>query len=409
MVYVLDTSSILSDPDTLEQLSLYHVVVPNATLLELEAKKNDKDVGFQARSALRFIGNCLDSGDILSGVDTGSGGTLTVDRDCFPDYATHDDQIIACAQRIPGSILVTEDLSMRIKAESSGCETFTFEGIIDSAVDMGAPHKFEVDFNYINSLYSNGMVYIEELEDLPINTSVILKSGTQSALGRINSDKQVEALVTQSFPISGRNSGQLFAIDALCSSEADVVSLGGYAGSGKTLLALAYAYSQICDKTSGINKIIVFRPVEAVGGQELGFLPGTEEEKMAPWAAAIDDALLVIMDRTGIHNLKSRRQLEVLPLTHIRGRSFRNTIVIVDEAQNLDLTTIVTAITRLGENSKIILTHDLSQRDNNGVGRYDGIYKVVKKLIGSELFIHIKLNKSERSKIADLVAKTFHL
>jgi PhoH-like ATPase len=183
-----------------------------------------------------------------------------------------------------------------------------------------------------------------------------------------------------------------------------IVSMGGPAGTGKSILAIAAGLEQVIEKKL-YRKVSVFRPLYAVGGQELGYLPGTAEEKMAPWAAAVFDALEVFCGQNVIDHIIEENLLEVLPLTHIRGRTLTDTFVIVDEAQNLEKMVLLTALTRLGKNSKVALTHDVAQRDNLRVGRHDGISSVVGALTGEPLFGHISLTRSERSDVAELVSR----
>ena len=408
MVFVLDTSSVLSDPDSLQRLSSYHIVIPMTTILELESKRHHSYLGYPARRALRAIEELRVRGSLKEGVETESGGSIRVEFD-EPDFEINDDKILAVAKNIEDATLLSEDLPLRLKADIMGVQTSTIDQAVDDLRPVGEVITLQVESAAIDRLYSHGMTYIFEAEDLPIHTPIILRCGTQSALGRINADGQVQSLRSATLPIESKNVDQKFAIDALTNNNVRIVSLGGAAGSGKTLLALASAFSAIDSRENRYDKIIVFRPVEAVGGQELGFLPGTEEEKMNPWAAAISDAMKAFMPSHEVATRLRARDIEVLPLTHIRGRTFRDCVIIVDEAQNLDLTTLVTAISRVGENSKIILTHDVSQRDNVKVGKYDGIHKIIEKLSGEELFMHISLNKSERSEVAELVSRSFGL
>jgi PhoH-like ATPase len=180
------------------------------------------------------------------------------------------------------------------------------------------------------------------------------------------------------------------------------VSLGGNAGTGKSVLALAAGLDAVLEQRTH-KRVTVFRPLFAVGGQELGYLPGTEAEKMAPWAAAVFDALEAVVGPNVIAEVQARNLLEVLPLTHIRGRSLTDSFVIVDEAQNLERGVLLTALSRLGRGSRVVLTHDVAQRDNLLVGRHDGVVSVIETLKGHPLFAHVTLTRSERSAIAALV------
>ena len=153
------------------------------------------------------------------------------------------------------------------------------------------------------------------------------------------------------------------------------------------------------------SKVVVFRPLYAVGGQELGYLPGTEAEKMNPWGQAVFDTLSSVAHKNVVDEITARGMLEVLPLTHIRGRSLHDSFVIVDEAQSLERNVLLTVLSRIGQNSRVVLTHDVAQRDNLRVGRHDGVVAVVEKLKGNPLFAHVTLMRSERSAIAALVTE----
>ena len=198
------------------------------------------------------------------------------------------------------------------------------------------------------------------------------------------------------------NEGADVAIDLLTDPEIGIVSLGGNAGTGKSVLALAAGLEAVLEARTH-SRVVVFRPLYSVGGQDLGFLPGTEAEKMGPWAAAVVDALESVMSHEVIDEVLDRGLLEVLPLTHIRGRSLTDSFVVIDEAQNLERGVLLTALSRLGRGSRVVLTHDVAQRDNLRVGRHDGVVSVIEALKGHPLFAHITLSRSERSAIAALV------
>ena len=186
--------------------------------------------------------------------------------------------------------------------------------------------------------------------------------------------------------------------------EVGIVSLGGGAGTGKSAMALCAGLEAVMERRQH-KKVVVFRPLFAVGGQELGYLPGSENEKMSPWAQAVFDTLGALVSRDVVDEVMDRGMLEVLPLTHIRGRSLHDAFVIVDEAQSLERNVLLTVLSRIGANSRVVLTHDVAQRDNLRVGRHDGIVAVVEKLKGHPLFAHVTLTRSERSPIAALVTE----
>jgi PhoH-like ATPase len=206
------------------------------------------------------------------------------------------------------------------------------------------------------------------------------------------------------FDLHGRSAEQRIAIDLLADPRVGIVSVGGPAGTGKSVIALAAGLDSVLEQRTH-KRVVVFRPLYPVGGQDLGFLPGSEAEKMSPWAAAVTDALEAIVGPEVIDEVMSRKLLEVLPLTHIRGRSLTDTFVILDEAQNLEKPVLLTALSRLGEGSRVVLTHDVAQRDNLRVGRHDGIASVIDAMRGHPLFGHITLTRSERSPIAALVTQ----
>ena len=256
----------------------------------------------------------------------------------------------------------------------------------------------------ISWLYERTTVDLDEAHDLPVNTGLVLEGPTSSALGRRTADGNVKLVRpdAQAFGIHGRSAEQRIALDLLLDESVGIVSLGGRAGTGKSALALA-AGLELALEQERYKKVIVFRPIYAVGGQDLGYLPGSEGEKMAPWGQAVLDTLSSLTNNYVIDEVVQRGLLEVLPLTHIRGRSLHDAFVIVDEAQSLERNVLLTVLSRIGQNSRVVLTHDVAQRDNLRVGRYDGVAAVVERLRGNDLFGHVTLVRSERSQIAALV------
>jgi PhoH-like ATPase len=206
------------------------------------------------------------------------------------------------------------------------------------------------------------------------------------------------------FGIHGRSAEQRIALELLLDPEVGIVSLGGRAGTGKSAMALCAGLEAVLERGQH-QKVVVFRPLYAVGGQELGYLPGNENEKMSPWGQAVFDTLGALTSPDVIEEVVDRGMLEVLPLTHIRGRSLHDSFVIVDEAQSLERNVLLTVLSRVGANSKVVLTHDVAQRDNLRVGRHDGVVAVVERLKGHPLFAHVTLTRSERSPIAALVTE----
>jgi PhoH-like ATPase len=255
-------------------------------------------------------------------------------------------------------------------------------------------------------LYDQGVVEVDEARDLPCHTGVVLLSGSASALGRVMPSKDVKLIKADRdvFGIHGRSAEQRVALDLLLDPSIGIISLGGRAGTGKSALALCAGLEAVLERQQH-SKVVVFRPLYAVGGQELGYLPGTEGEKMAPWAQAVFDTLGALTTKVVIEEVLARGLLEVLPLTHIRGRSLHDAFVVVDEAQSLERNVLLTVLSRIGQGSRVVLTHDVAQRDNLRVGRHDGVVAVVEKLKGHPLFAHVTLHRSERSPIAALVTE----
>jgi PhoH-like ATPase len=206
------------------------------------------------------------------------------------------------------------------------------------------------------------------------------------------------------FGVHGRSAEQRVAVDLLLDADIGIVSLGGRAGTGKSALALCAGLEAVLERRQH-RKVVVFRPLYAVGGQDLGYLPGSEAEKMNPWAQAVFDTLGAVVSQEVVEEVIDRGMLEVMPLTHIRGRSLHDAFVVVDEAQSLERNVLLTVLSRIGQNSRVILTHDVAQRDNLRVGRHDGVAAVIEALKGHPLFAHVTLTRSERSPVAALVTE----
>ena len=258
------------------------------------------------------------------------------------------------------------------------------------------------DADALDALYEQGS--LESPLDTHVHAGVVVRSGASSALTRLHPGGRLRLIHSERdvFGLRGRSAEQRVGLDLLTDADVGIVSLGGKAGTGKSALALAAGLEAVMERRQH-DKVIVFRPLYAVGGQELGFLPGTEHEKMSPWGQAVYDTLGSIVHKTVMDEVVARNLIEVLPLTHIRGRSLHRAFVIVDEAQSLERNVLLTVLSRMGQSSKVVLTHDVAQRDNLRVGRHDGVAAVVEKLKGNPLFGHVTLTRSERSPIAALV------
>jgi PhoH-like ATPase len=295
---------------------------------------------------------------------------------------------------------------MRVKAASLGVSAEEY--LAEQAVDSGwtGIATIDVSGDDISDLYESEVASSEDVRGMPVNTGLIIHSERGSALGRVIGDGEFKLVRgdREVFGLHGRSAEQRIAIDLLLDPEVGIVSLGGRAGTGKSAMALCAGLEAALERRQH-QKVVVFRPLFAVGGQELGYLPGSESEKMSPWAQAVFDTLGSITSREVIEEVLDRGMLEVLPLTHIRGRSLHDAFVIVDEAQSLERNVLLTVLSRIGANSKVVLTHDVAQRDNLRVGRHDGVVAVVEKLKGHPLFAHVTLTRSERSPIAALVTE----
>ncbi|MBD3752473.1 MAG: PhoH family protein, partial [Micrococcales bacterium] len=262
----------------------------------------------------------------------------------------------------------------------------------------------DISGDELSDLYESEVGTSEQVTGLPVNTGLIIHSERGSGLGRVTGDGGFRLVRgdREVFGLHGRSAEQRVAIDLLLDPEVGIVSLGGRAGTGKSALALCAGLEAVLERQQQ-RKIIVFRPLFAVGGQELGYLPGDQAEKMNPWGQAVFDTLGSVVSGNVLDEVVERGLLEVLPLTHIRGRSLHDAFVIVDEAQSLERNVLLTVLSRIGQNSRVVLTHDVGQRDNLRVGRHDGVASVIETLKGQALFGHVTLVRSERSAIAALV------
>jgi PhoH-like ATPase len=420
--FVLDTSVLLSDPGALRRFAEHEVVLPVVVITELEAKRHHPELGFFARTALRVLDELrVSNGRLDEAVPIGDeGGTIRVelnhtDAASLPSgfrLGDNDTRILAVARNLANEhhdvTLVSKDLPMRIKASAVGlrAEEYHGERTGDSDPGYSGMAELEVPAAVLDELYDDGWSDIESARELPCHTGLVLLSERGTALGRVGADKHVHLVRgdRDAFGIHGRSAEQRIALEMLLDPEVGIVSLGGRAGTGKSAMALCAGLEAVLERRQH-QKVVVFRPLFAVGGQELGYLPGSESEKMSPWAQAVFDTLGSITSREVIEEILERGMLEVMPLTHIRGRSLHDAFVIVDEAQSLERNVLLTVLSRIGANSKVVLTHDVAQRDNLRVGRHDGVVAVVEKLKGHPLFAHVTLTRSERSPIAALVTE----
>ncbi len=417
--FVLDTSVLLADPRALFRFDEHEVVIPIIVINELEKKRHDPEIGYFARQALRFLDDLRQQHERLDfPIAVGEGGTLRVElnhinQSVLPagfQLGDNDSRILACAFNLSNEgfdvTVVSKDLPMRVKSAALGmkAEEYRHELARDDAWTGTADLSLTAE--QMSDLYDAEIVDHPGAKDLPVNTNLVISSERGHALGRITPEHRVKLVRGDRdvFGVHGRSAEQRLAIDLLLDSDVGIVSLGGRAGTGKSALALCAGLESVLERRQH-KKIMVFRPLFAVGGQELGYLPGSESEKMNPWGQAIFDTLSALVSKEVIEHVTDRGLLEVLPLTHIRGRSLHDAFVIVDEAQSLEKNVLLTVLSRVGQNSRVVLTHDVAQRDNLRVGRHDGIAAVIEALKGQPLFGHITLTRSERSAIAALVTE----
>lgn len=424
--YVLDTSVLLSDPLAIQRFAEHAVVLPVVVITELEAKRHHPELGYFARSALRYLDDLrLAHGRLDRPVTVSEqGGTVRVELNHSNESALpsgmrlgdNDTRILAVAANLEREgnavTVVSKDLPMRVKAAALGLNAEEYRA--QQAIESGWTGMTTADLtdSEMARLWKDESLVIGELATpgelllQPVHTGVVLHSPRGSALGRIRRDGTIAVVRgdREIFGVHGRSAEQRLAVEHLLDPAIGIVSLGGRAGTGKSALALCAGLDAVVERQEH-RRVLVFRPLFAVGGQELGYLPGSEVDKMNPWAEAVFDTLGSVVSQEVIDHVVSRGMLEVLPLTHIRGRSLHDAFVIVDEAQSLERNVLLTVLSRVGQNSKVVLTHDVAQRDNLRVGRYDGVVAVIEALKDNDLFAHVTLTRSERSAIAALVTR----
>lgn len=418
--YVIDTSVLLSDPRALLRFAEHAIVLPLVVITELEAKRHHPELGYFARSALRLLDELREQHGRLDAPIpiNDAGGVVHVelnhtDQERLPmgfRLGDNDTRILAVALNYQAEgadvVLVSKDLPMRIKASAVGLDAQEYRAELSRDSGWTGMASIDVVGDVVDKLYSHGTAEVDEAQDLPVNAGLVLQSNGGTALARKLPSGEVRLVKTdrEAFGLHGRSAEQRVALDLLLDPDVGIVSLGGRAGTGKSALALCAGLEMVMERRQ-YSKVMVFRPLYAVGGQDLGYLPGNESEKMSPWGQAVFDTLSSLTNKYVIDEIVEQNMLEVLPLTHIRGRSLHDAFVIVDEAQSLERNVLLTVLSRIGQNSRVVLTHDVAQRDNLRVGRHDGVAAVVEKLKGNPLFGHVTLTRSERSPIAALVTE----
>ena len=435
---VLDTSVLISDPDSLTAFPGADAVIPLVVVEELDQHKTRMDdVGRAARAVIRAIEELrvANGGDIRTPVPLPGGGTLRVEtnglhlneiREHGLDPTKNDNRILAASlgQAVHGrTVVVSNDAALRIKAAQLGLEAMEHQRLrgrntFERPVGWRA---IEVTPATVDLVYAHhGPIRIDELDRRDVETVseeltdryAVLRAGSQSALVR-HLDGGLEAMqrVPEPWGLRPRSKEQQFALDLLLDPEVRIVALDGMAGTGKTLLALAAGLEQVME-TNLYDKVAVYRPVVPVGKAELGFLPGTLDEKLNPWMTAVHDALVALTERRShadaravLEELSERDKLSLEAVTYLRGRSLHGTYVLVDEAQNLEPTTLKTILTRVGEGTKVVFTGDTSQIDAPYLSEHNNAVAVlIDAFEGERLFGHIRLSHCERSEVASLAA-----
>ena len=419
-VFVLDTSVLLSDPAAFRRFTDHEVVIPLVVISELEGKRHHAELGWFARQSLRMLDDLrikygrLDHPVLCND----EGGTLRVelnhaDQSVLPHgfrNDSNDTRILSVALGLAAEgrevTLVSKDMPLRVKAASVGLDADEYRHGQASDPTWTGMSDLELTEEQVSRLYGGEVLAVEEAADLPCHTGLVIHSARGSALGRVTADNTIKLVRgdREAFGIRGRSAEQRIALDLLLDESIGIVSMGGRAGTGKSALALCAGLEATMERNRH-KKVVVFRPLYAVGGQELGYLPGSESEKMSPWAQAVFDTLGAVVHANVLEEVLARGMLEVLPLTHIRGRSLHDAFVIVDEAQSLERNVLLTVLSRIGQGSRVVLTHDVAQRDNLRVGRHDGVTAVIEALKGHPIFAHVTLTRSERSPIAEVVTE----
>ncbi len=420
-IYLLDTSVLLADPAALARFAEHEVLIPITVVSELETKRDHPELGYFARAALRTLDDLrIANGRLDEAITINElGGTVRVELNHsdlsklpsgFLRDNSNDTRILAIAHNLKREdrevVLVSKDLPLRVKASSLGIAAEEYRHELAATSGWTGMVEADVPGSLIDALYEADRVEHPLGHEHPCHTGIVLHSEKGSALARVTPDKKIMLVRGDrtAFGLHGRSAEQRVALDILLDNEIGIVSLGGRAGTGKSAIALCAGLEAVLERRHH-KKVVIFRPLYAVGGQELGYLPGNENEKMSPWAQAVFDTLGALVSQSVIDEIIDRGLIEVLPLTHIRGRSLHDSFVIVDEAQSLERGVLLTVLSRIGQGSRVVLTHDIAQRDNLRVGRHDGVVAVVESLKGHPLFAHVTLTRSERSPIAALVTE----
>ncbi len=434
--FILDTNVILHDFDAIYSFEENDVVIPIVVIEELDKfKKGNSIINFNARQVMRELDKLSEEFDVFTagislGNDKGKLYVKTVHKfnkefkRSFSENEYADTKILSIAvylaEELPKEevILISQDINLRLKARAFGIKAQDYRnGKIDSVdkIYKEVNTYYNLEGSLIDKFYKTGSIKLDDikLDQEPLaNDYHILTDGNSTALSRYSAeDKEVKLVKKRSvFHIKPRNSEQVFALDALMRKDIQLITVTGRAGTGKTLLALAAALEQSHD----FYQIMLARPIVALSGKDLGFLPGDATEKIRPYMQPLFDNLdfikqnagLTSKDSSRIDNMLEEEKLIISPLAYIRGRSLSKTFFIIDEAQNLTPHEIKTIITRAGEGTKLVFTGDIEQIDSPYLdNRSNGLSYLTDKMKGHSIFAHINLVKGERSKLAELASR----
>jgi len=422
---------LLADPQSILRFDEHDVVLPMVVIEELDRQKTRMDeVGASARSAIRLLEEMGASrrGGLATPHQLPGGGTIRIELNGIQSErlpvvlnpTTPDHRILATCLNLHDSgsdtVLVTKDAALRIKGAQLGIDVEDYRGdIVQVDESYSGVAEVEVDQDVIDEIYDSGKAEIPFLDGI-VNQYLIVKGpGSASALARVAEDGPDPVAVRVSgsrhmFGIETKNVRQAFAADLLMDPDVSAVSLMGMAGTGKTFLSLAAGLEQVVEM-GRYRRVSVYRPLIAVGRQEVGFLPGDLSEKLEPWMAAVHDNLYALFGRNGanpkdmVDELFDRDILEMAAVTYLRGRSITDELVIVDEAQNLELPTLKVILTRMAANSKVVFCGDLTQVDNPYISPFGGLSALIEKFKGNPMFGHVTMERTVRSPLAELATQ----
>lgn len=429
--YILDTSVYLTDANAIHSFKNNDIIIPLKVLEEIDKHKTRQDgVGAQARYIIRILDQLREKGSLQKGIRIAKGKGLISTRTFNPDYLPEgfednhpDNQIICVALTFKREnpkkkvVVVSRDINMRVKCDAIGIDSEDYQAgqIVKNKTDLYTGFvQHLVDDQIIDQFYEGKDVFVEEDQiKLYPNEYVMLVSNANEKKTALSRFKDYSKPLFRVFDgkgwdwvITPRNKEQSFALDLLLDEDVPIVTLIGKAGSGKTLAAISAGLQQVLEGRT-YKRLIVSRPVQPMG-RDIGYLPGTMEEKMRPWLAPIRDNMQFLMgnDKIMMEEYMSNGTVEIEALTYIRGRSISNAYIIVDEAQNLSRHELKTIITRVGEDTKIVLTGDIEQIDNVYIDETsNGLTYAVEKFKDAQIAGHITLQRGERSKVATLAAR----